>query len=58
LQAPEFSINVGGQYDWTSEIGDVSLRGEVFVSSSLAGSAIIGSYEEPRTFGARLTYEF
>ena len=30
----------------------------VFVSSSLAGSAIIGSYQEPRTFGVSLTYEF
>jgi iron complex outermembrane receptor protein len=113
LQAPEFSINVGGQCDWTTRFGDVSLRGEVFwvddiyftpfnlrssmqrshsrqnaflnwraprgdwsgqlfvrnidngrdlsnvfVSSSLVGSAIIGSYEEPRTFGARLAYEF
>lgn len=30
----------------------------VFVSSGLVGSAIVGYYEEPRTFGGSLTYDF
>jgi iron complex outermembrane receptor protein len=30
----------------------------VFVSSALVGSAVVGYYEEPRTFGASLKYEF
>lgn len=113
VQAPEFSLNIGAQYEWTTRVGNLSVRAEVvwmddiyytpfnlpsalqpahtkenafvnwmsrqgtwsgqlfvrnidngrdlsnvFVSSTLVGSSIIGSYEEPRTFGARLTYHF
>jgi iron complex outermembrane receptor protein len=112
-QAPEFSVNAGTEYQWTTALGDFSLRGEifwvddiyftafnlsasmqaahsrqnvffnwlapdrhwsgqifvrniddgddlshVFVTSTLVGSPVIGSYQEPRTFGIRLTYEY
>jgi hypothetical protein len=29
-----------------------------FVASTIVGSPVIGSYQEPRTFGARLTYQY
>ena len=112
-QAPEVSINVGAQYEWTTAMGDFSLRGEifwvddyyftpfnltssmqrahsrqnafihwrapnghlsgqlfvrnidgdddlshVFVASTLVGSPILGAYQEPRTFGVKLTYTY
>jgi iron complex outermembrane receptor protein len=116
-QAPEYSVNVGGQYGWTTRIGEFVLRGEVnwvddiyftpfnlqstvqrahsrqnlflnwsapanmtggrwsgqlfvrnlddgedfsnvFVASSIVGNPVIGGYQQPRTFGASLGYEF
>lgn len=112
-QAPEFTANLGVQYQWVTTVGNLSVRGEIFwvddtyftpfnlrastqeahsrqnaffswtapdrhwraqifvrnidgnddlshafVASTIVGSPVIGSYQEPRTFGIRLTYQY
>lgn len=112
-QAPEFTANLGAQYQWITAVGDFSVRGEIFwvddiyftpfnlrssmqeahsrqnaffnwtapdrhwraqlfvrnidgnhdlsqafVASTIVGNPVIGSYQEPRTFGIRLTYQY